>query len=106
MEFKVQGAQNADAECVVNVTPKNATTVIKGEHPNQVIFQPSTNFVTVGKFPCSVKFTILFHLRPWTLEIQQKGGAYFSTNNESQGLPTKTILTPDIVTINLKYEVA
>jgi hypothetical protein len=105
MKLTVNGEQNQEAKIAFKLTPNDIGTAIIGKAPNHRIIEPSSSFQKIGNYPTTEIIRFLFNTRPWKVTLQIEYGKLFETDNEEQGLETKTLLTPDILTITLNFAI-
>jgi hypothetical protein len=107
MVIRVSGRKDLPARAAIYVEPDYTTTIIQGRGPAAALYESSQDLVGVGKVPCSVEFQVLFYTRPWSLSIDAEGGAVpFSlrTDSERQGLPSQTLISPDLLLMTIQFE--
>ena len=109
MTIRVSGKKDLPARVAIYVEPDYTTTIVQGRGPKAALYEPTQELRSAGTVPCSLDFQILFYVRPWTLSIDADAGsvpASVKTDSERQGLPSQTLISPDLLLITIQFEEA
>ena len=107
MLIRVSGKKDSPARVAVSVDPDYATTIIQGRGPKAALYESTLELVNVGAVPCSLEFQVLFYARPWKISIDAEGGSVpysLRADSERQGLPSQTLLSPDLLLLTIEFE--